>query len=58
MFFNSKMNMDRNTRGIFSLVTVEVDIAVGFVVLSVPLEVLLVDVLATVDGVFTTDDED
>ena len=58
MFFNSKMNMDRNTRGIFSLVTVEVDIAVGFVVLSVPLEVLLVDVLATVDGVFATDDED
>lgn len=58
MFFNSKMNMDRNTKGIFSLVTVEVDIAVGFVVLSVPLEVLLVDVLATVDGVFTTDDED
>jgi len=58
MFFNSKMNMDRNTKGIFSLVTVEVDIAVGFVVLSVPLEVLLVDVLATVDGVLTTDDED
>jgi len=52
------MNMDRNTKGIFSLVTVEVDIAVGFVVLSVPLEVLLVDVLATVDGVLTTDDED